>query len=399
MSFIARIALTSSFLLAAAGNAQTPPSVLTEAEAVRMALTAAPVESLNAAELALARADAQRERLWPNPFLDISRESAAEDEDFVTITQSLDLSGRRSLRRRAAALRVDAVRGDVAESRLALARLVRSEFNAVVTQQELVDGLARWTERINEAAATAARLQAGGEVSGYDRRRLERERVGAEARLMAERGALAAAKLRLASRIGADSLDGVTLERTAPRLSAVDIRARVAQRPDVIALDRRIEAAELDARAARRWKVPSVDLTAGAKRSDTADGAIFGVGLPLPLFNRNQDELAKADALVAKLTAQRTLLITRATGEALGLAREADELRRAAQHFRDGAVPTSERLTATAEAAYRAGEVGILELLDAYRTALDAQIEAATLERRAREIEIDLAHAIGEVNR
>ena len=99
------------------------------------------------------------------------------------------------------------------------------------------------------------------------------------------------------------------------------------------------------------------------------------------------------------LTAQRTLLVTRGRAQVGGLAEEARELRNAARLFREQALPTSERLTATAEAAYRAGEVVILELLDAYRTALDAEVEAAELEQRAREAEIELTRALGGINR
>ena len=143
--------------------------------------------------------------------------------------------------------------------------------------------------------------------------------------------------------------------------------------------------------------MPLFDLTAGMKNTQADSGAILGAGVSLPLFNRNQDELLRANAELAILNAQRTLLVTRARGEVGGLAAEARELRNAARLFREQALPTSERLTATAEAAYRAGEVGILELLDAYRTALDAEVEAAELEQRAREAEIELTRALGGI--
>ncbi|HEX6085705.1 MAG TPA: TolC family protein [Thermoanaerobaculia bacterium] len=319
----------------------------------------------------------------------------------MTLSQSFDFSGRRAMRRRAAELRVEATQQEVASQQLDLARIVRSEFSRAASQQELVRTLTEWSRKIAAAAETAARLLAGGEVSGYDRRRLERERIGAEARLAAERGALVAAQRRLASFLGGENLDGVTLQRpTPPEIPAdTELTARIEQRPDVAAIAKRIEAAMLDAQAAQRWRVPLFDLTAGMKKTQADSGAILGAGVSLPLFNRNQDELLRANAELAILNAQRTLLVTRARGEAGGLAAEARELRNAARLFREQALPTSERLTATAEAAYRAGEVGILELLDAYRTALDAEVEAAELEQRAREAEIELTRALGGIAR
>jgi len=382
-------------------HAQSIPDPLTEDDAVRIARASGAVLALSAAQLDLARSEVERERRWPNPTLDYTRESAGDTEQFLTLSQAFDFSGRRSLRRRSAELRVAATQHEVTGQQLDLARIVRSEFSRAAHQQELVRALTGWTQRIGAASEMAARLQAGGEVSGYDRRRLEREKIGAEARLAAERGALVASQRRLAALLGAEQLDGITLQSPAALTIPDDteIAARIEQRPEIAALAKRIEAATLDRQVAQRWRVPLLDLTAGMKNTPTDSGAILGAGVALPLFNRNHDELLRAKAEVAILTAQREIAFSRARGEATGLAAEARALRGAARLFREQALPTSARLTATAEAAYRAGELGILELLDAYRTALDAEIEAAQLEQRAREVEGDVTRALGGINR
>jgi len=392
-----RFLLTGALVTATAASAQNIPNVLTEDDAVRIARGSQSVVALSAAQLDRARSDVMRERRWPNPTLDYTRESAGEAEQFLTLSQSFDFSGRRALRRRAAELRVEATQQEVAEQQLDLARIVRSEFSRSANQQELVRALTEWSKKIGAAAETAARLQAGGEVSGYDRRRLERERIGAEARLAAERGALVAAQRRLAGLLGVEHLDGVTLQQPAPPEIPADaeLTARIAQRPDVAAIEKRIEAATLEGQAARRWRVPLFDLTAGMKNTDVASGAILGAGVSLPIFNRSQGELLRTNAELAILDAQRALLVTRSRAEVGGLAAEARALRNAARLFRERALPTSERLTATAEAAYRAGEVGILELLDAYRSVLDAALETTSLEQRARDAEIALLRALG----
>jgi cobalt-zinc-cadmium efflux system outer membrane protein len=395
-----RLFIIGVLAFATAAHAQTIPNLLTEDDAVRIAQASQSVLELGAAQLSLARSEVERERRWPNPTLDYTRESAGESEQFLTLAQSFDFSGRRAIRRRAAELRFEATQQDVGSQQLDLARIVRSEFSRASNQQERVRALTAWSARVGAAAETAARLQAGGEVSGYDRRRLERERIGAEARLAAERGALLSAQQRLAGLLGVEILDATLQRSTAPEIPAdPELTARIEQRPDVRALAKRIEAATLDAQAAQRWRVPLLDLTAGMKNTPADSGAILGAGLRLPIFNRNQDELQRANAGLAMLNAQRLVLVARTRGEVRGLAAEARELRKAAQLFREQALPTSERLTTTAEAAYRAGEVGSLELLDAYRSALDAEIEAVELEQRAREAEIDLTRALGGINR
>lgn len=384
-------------VIATAAEAQTIPDVLTEDDAVRIATAAQNVVALTTAQLDLARSGVERDRRWPNPTLSYTREAAGETEHFLAASQAFDFSGRRTLRLRAAELRLQSTQQEVAAQQLDLARMVRSEFSRAANQQELVRALDEWSQKIGSAAETAARLQAGGEVSGYDRRRLERERIGAEARLGAERGALAAANRRLAALLGVERLDGVTLQPPAPPEIPPDaeLAARIEKRPDVQAIGKLIEAATLERQAAQRWRVPLFDLTAGLKQTDADSGTILGAAISLPLFDRNQAEVLRTKAELAMLEAQRSIMVARARGDAAALAAEARELRKAARAFRDQALPTSERLTATAEAAYRAGEVGILELLDAYKSALDAATEAIGLEARASAAENALLREIG----
>lgn len=58
-------------------------------------------------------------------------------------------------------------------------------------------------------------------------------------------------------------------------------------------------------------------------------------------------------------------------------------------------MPSAAELVRTAEAAYAGGELGILELLDAYRGALDAELQALELEWGARRARIEVDRALG----
>jgi cobalt-zinc-cadmium efflux system outer membrane protein len=51
-----------------------------------------------------------------------------------------------------------------------------------------------------------------------------------------------------------------------------------------------------------------------------------------------------------------------------------------------------------AEAAYQGGETGVVELVDAYRTARDAELEIVDLLERAARARIDLELAQGSIN-
>jgi len=73
-----------------------------------------------------------------------------------------------------------------------------------------------------------------------------------------------------------------------------------------------------------------------------------------------------------------------------GVWRQAAELRQVAASFRRESLGSSRDLTHIAEAAYRAGEGNILDLLDAYRAELNAETTALDLELRARLARIEL---------
>jgi cobalt-zinc-cadmium efflux system outer membrane protein len=70
-------------------------------------------------------------------------------------------------------------------------------------------------------------------------------------------------------------------------------------------------------------------------------------------------------------------------------------LHRAASEYRRDAQEPTEQLTRVAEAAYRAGETGILELVDAYRTAFEVQRRTLDLEMEVRLGRIELDRMVG----
>ena len=70
---------------ATVAHAQTIPNVLTEDDAVHIARGAQSIVALSAAQLDLARSDVMRERRWPNPTLDYTREDAGDAEQFLTL--------------------------------------------------------------------------------------------------------------------------------------------------------------------------------------------------------------------------------------------------------------------------------------------------------------------------
>jgi cobalt-zinc-cadmium efflux system outer membrane protein len=88
----------------------------------------------------------------------------------------------------------------------------------------------------------------------------------------------------------------------------------------------------------------------------------------------------------------------RAEGELRGLYAQGERLRKAALEFRAATVNAAPDLLRIAEAAYRGGESSLLELLDAYRGALEAETTALLLEWKARETRIEYDQLTGRIS-
>ncbi|MFP5403976.1 MAG: TolC family protein [Gammaproteobacteria bacterium] len=387
----------SVFLLALplAAWAQAP---LTEGEAVRLGLARADLADLERGAVLAAEAEVRAAGLIPNPTLAYSRERisgtpGSVDQSWM-LEQAFDLSGRRGLRREAASRRVAAVSAGNASRQLQRAAEIRHSFHAVLLRQATIRATETWAQRFARVEGLVDKLARAGEASGYDRRRLARERQTAEARLATERAELERDSARLMALTGVAQppvLQGDLLPSALPTLDAA--LERLDQHPELQALARRAEAADLDGRAAQRGALPEVTVGVGPKQVESGGtkdtGVAFSLSVPLPVFDRQQPGRQHAAAEAQQARAEYHLAKTRAEGELRGLHRQADGLRVAALDYRSRALADTPGLLRIAEAAYQGGESSLLELLDAYRGALEAETTALELEQRAREARIE----------
>jgi cobalt-zinc-cadmium efflux system outer membrane protein len=117
---------------------------------------------------------------------------------------------------------------------------------------------------------------------------------------------------------------------------------------------------------------------------------VAGVALEIPVADRGK---ASADAIRSeKIRAKSRAKVqrTRLTSTYLGLLNQARLLRDAAEKFEDQGLAAAQAVYETARKSYRAGEAGILELVDAYRRQIDARLRTSKLAFLARQAEIAL---------
>jgi cobalt-zinc-cadmium efflux system outer membrane protein len=396
-----------AFALLLASGAQAAPEALDEPTVVRRALARAAISDIVEGDIEAARATAIELRTWQNPELAYTREqtygSGGTGEDYLWLAQTFDLGGRRSLRGRAAMLRSEGAAARGESLKIWLAAEVRQRYHEIVYRRLRAEALALWSQRLGTALTAIAAREKAGDVARYDRRRLERELALARAREEVEATALVKAWARLAALAELDAaapqtVPGTLLPATRPE-PADQYLARATTRPDIRALERAEAATGLDSRAAARARVPELTLGAGWKGVQytglRSDGFVINAAVTLPVVDRAQGPRRRAVAEGQALRGRVALTRQELAGEIFGLRAEADRLHVLAEQFTRERRRDAEDLMRIADAAYRGGELGILELLDAFRGAVDDELQGLELALMARRARIELERAAG----
>jgi outer membrane protein, heavy metal efflux system len=372
----------------------------TEREVVELIVRDGPQARAIRAESEVTHREQLARLSYPNPSVTYSREGAGFTE-FFQAEQSLPLFGVREALSRAG---VAAVAAAEAERDLRL-WLLRSDAAAavarVVAEQERLQSVRahmREVERLIEILRTRERE---GEGSRFDRLRAEQELRDTNQVVTSAAVALAEARATVSGMLPRDaSLTTVAGTQITPQpLVATEtlFTRATSTRAELRALEQLGQRATFEAEAARRLRLPSPNLFGGVKRADALsgrkNGGVFGVTVVLPLFDDGGREAARWGAERSRVEAERMFIEFRIRSEITG-ASEVLTLRQAA--LSQEPQGTAEELVQIAVVAYREGEVGILELLDAARTASRARTRSIDLRLDARLAQIALERAVGD---
>jgi cobalt-zinc-cadmium efflux system outer membrane protein len=381
-------------------------TVISEADALARLSTDSPRVRAIRASVELARADVIAAGRWPNPRVTYNRESVSGvTENMVTVAQALPISGRRDLEVSAASALADA-RARRADEEIRRVRAdLRSAYADLVSAQTRESALATSRDRLRELAEVLAKRESAGDAAGYDRLRADREVMDVEGEWSQARTDRARAQAALAG-FFVESGDAMSLVAVAPDVSTRPglptleelITRAESVRGEPAALRQEIESARLAERAASRRLVPDPEIVAGSKSSNFAGGdvgGVFSVHASLPLFDRAQPEHAVAEARMLQAEASAAAFQTVLRSQIVALRAVVLERRAAAGRYRAGATQGSDVLERIARVSYDAGERGILELLDAYRSGASARVRSAALDAAVRQAEIELEFVSG----
>ena len=403
MRTVVLCATLAALILPSNAGAQSWP--LTEPEALARLSPASPRVRAIRAGIDVARADVLAAGRWPNPRVTFDREAVAGvTENMAMVSQALPITGRRGFEVQAASALVDAsssradeaLRRARADLRLAFAQLV----SAQIREREFAVS----RDRLRALADILAKREAAGDAAGFDRLRAEREVVD----LDADRSAAATERARAQATLAGFFLDAVdpativAVDASRVRLALPAMRALVERaestRGELIALRKEVDAARLSGRAADRRRVPEPEIVGGTKSSTAGGGdtgSVITVHASVPLFDRSRPERALAEARASQAEARAEAFRVVLRTEIAALRAAVIERRDTADRYRSAAVNGAGQIERIAQVSYDAGERGILELLDAYRTGAAARVRQAALDAAMRQAEIELEFVSG----
>lgn len=347
------------------------------------------------ARLTIAEGKLRQARLRPNPTFDTEfgtpRILAGEGEyDFSAgVSQTFELGGKRSKRAAVAELELQQIRTEVLALERRLAVEIRTSYTnalAAARQLDVLEKLIAANEEI--VRATQARLQEG-DVAPLDLNLVSVEAGGLKIKAIQARNDLETNFLELKTLIGAGLDEAVKLAPQSERPPRLDLGLSeltgiaLRERADLQAaiIGEQIGSARVS--LARSGAVPNItgsirysrskgiiDLpqTAGGGFAGDLDNEItFGVSIDIPVFNRNQGEIASAAGEQIQAARSREFLESTIRRDIAVAYRKYRAAAEALTIYAVQIIPRSEENLKAVQAAYGFGELSIFEIVGEQR--------------------------------
>jgi cobalt-zinc-cadmium efflux system outer membrane protein len=361
---------------------EEPGDRLTLAQA--FALAAAANRSLAAARLARPVAGANvavaGERPNPDLLLEDLRETPHQS---ATLSLPIETAGKRRLR--VAAAEADAASGeaDLAQTAATVRNRVRRAFYTQLAAERRLAENQSTLELARRAAAAAQQRFAAGAAPRLEALQGELTVAQAGNDLEGSRGQVAAARSDLDTLLGRPPQQALTVEGDlaagAVPEAPTALAAALASSTALALLDRRIAAQAARVALARANQVPNPTVQ-GALTHGAAPEFDWGwraaLGFTLPIFTRHRPEVEVEEATLAQLKAEREAEAARVAGEVTAGVAQAAAARGQLDRFRDDVLPRAAAVEDLAEESYRAGETGLVALLQALQSTRDLRLRA-----------------------
>jgi outer membrane protein, heavy metal efflux system len=344
--------------------------------------------------LAIAEGRLRQARLRPNPTLDAEYGSPRflggepESDLSIGVSQVFELGGKRRRRVAVAELELAQIRAEVLALERQLAVGIRAAYTSALAAARQLDVLERLIAGNEEIVrVTEARLKEG-DVAPLDVNlvRVENDRLKVQA--IQARNELETQLLQLRTLIGADVAESLRLAPQPDRPPRFDAglgeltELALKERADLQAARLGEELGNARINLARANAVPNVSASVRVSRAkgiidlpeniggiatDTDNELTFGVSVDIPIFNRNQGEIASATGERLQATRNREFLEASVKRDVAVAYRRYRAAAESLVLYTTQILPRSEENLRSVRAAYGLGEFSVFEVVNEQR--------------------------------
>lgn len=359
-------------------------------------------EQINGAEAGVTTA-----RALPNPEVEWMKGSQrarvagaiAGNAQSLSLTQRLDLPSQRNARINAAAAGLNAEQAQFRATERSLIYDIKLSYFQVQRRQAELEAASQDLKTLADIRERVRVRVSTGEAPRFDTIRADAEYLNAEKLVQSTRLRVDQAKAMLRNSVGnalPAQFDLAAENAPLPDLPPLASLQREAleRNADLVRNRAIITRAREQLSLERNLRKPSLALRAAVDEDPEVRSARVGVLVSIPIWDRRQGPVAEASAQVSRLQFEQEQIELELRQRLESATQQYDISRNQVAALESGIVRQAEAALNMAEAAYRFGERGILEYLDAQRVYRNARNEliAARYEVNAALIEIEKLH-------
>ena len=308
----------------------------------------------------------------PSKFRTPSTNTHQKQNWGVTLSQPLEFPNVRSARKAVAESRVNYA-GSVTEATIInLSLQIKKAFYEVLQNEAILKIAEGDRDALNDIRGRVALRVEVGEAPRYELIKADTELIAAQRDADAAKLRIYESKLYLRGLVSKSIVDTFDVTGTLPpsdiSLNMEQLKDDINKSPRLKQIKASTEIAENRLRLEEKLINPGVTLKAGVDQDPDITSYRFGLSIPIPIWNQRQGLIGEAAANYRELQAQYT-------DQELTLRRDIEAAfqryliaQQQVKTFESSLLSQAESVLKVAESAYRYGERGILEYLDAQRT-------------------------------
>lgn len=388
---------TGALLMAGSSNSAAQTEMWTLESTAQQVLQEAPERRVAQAEVKTREAERYQAGVWPNPTVELGASNAMGKDDgqggtdvnLFGVRQALPLSGRLERQRKQADASLKQAEAGVGQQGLMLEYEAARVFHGLQFNRAQLKLAEQRLESADEFQHIGRRREQAGDLSRLERLRLDVVRESAKQLVASAEGEYSESLSDFKTLLNLAEVNPQLVMLVHPPALPLlaELEASLDGHPDLVAARQGVEVARhgVELARSRRFADPEIWL---ARERDLLDDrrqdiTAFGVAISIPLWDRGKGNIDAALASQQKAQYEVNAL-RRQTGNRLQLNYlHLSHLIEQAEEFNSNVLDPADEIFRLTRKGFAAGQVEILNLVDAVDTYFDAQVRYLELLQEA----------------